>query len=139
VRRAQRGSALTEFALAWPIILLLVLASIQIAVYGVEAYTAREAALSGARVGSERGATPSLATDAALRALSPALAGADAVAWCPGSAAVRPRWVWVCATESSAGIEVQVAGSVPAIVPLPLVAALPVNSEERLAREVFAP
>jgi Flp pilus assembly protein TadG len=137
--RRQHGSALTEFALAWPIILLLVLAAIQIAVYGVEAYAAREAALSGARVGSERGATTGLAADTALSALRPALAGADAEAWCPGSAAAQPRWVWVCASESAAGIQVQVGGSVPAIVPLPVAAALPVGSTALLAREVFAP
>ncbi len=139
--RFQRGSALTEFALAWPLILLLVLAAIQIAVYGVEAYSAREAALAGARVGSERGVALDVAQQAAIRALRPALAGATAAAWCPAGAgtASPPPWVWVCASDGPSGVEVQVGGKVPAIVPLPLAAALPISADARLAREVFVP
>jgi Flp pilus assembly protein TadG len=137
--RRQRGSGLTEFALAWPIILLLVLAAIQIAVYGVEAYTARAAALTGARVGSERGASAALAEDATLRTLRPALAGATAEAWCPAAGVTAPRWVWVCAVESGAGVQVRVGGQVPAIVPLPLRPVLPVSADARLAAEVFSP
>ena len=140
MRRRQRGSALTEFALAWPLILLLVLAAIQIAVYGVESYSAREAALAGARVGSERGAGVEAAQQAALRALRPALAGASASAWCPpGAGGGAPRWVWVCASTGSAGVEVRVGGTVPAIVPLPLPAGLPISADAHLAREVFEP
>lgn len=140
-RRRQRGAALTEFALAWPIILLLVLAGIQIAVYGVEAYSARSAALVGARVASERGASLDVAQQAALSALRPALAGASASPWCPPApdGESPPPWVWVCAQYTPAGVEVRIGGRVPAVVPLPGGAALPVSADAQLAREVFAP
>jgi len=140
--RRQAGSALTEFALAWPIILLLVLAAIQVAVYGVESYSAREAALAGTRVGAERGATLALAQQAALRTLRPALPGGAESAWCPpvlgpGS---PPRGVWVCASSRGADVEVRIGGEVPAVVPLPIVTAtLPIAADAHLAREVFAP
>ena len=84
-----------EFALAWPLVLLLLLAAIQIAVYGVEAYSARAAALLGARVGSEAGGGRLPAGAAALHALGPALVGAAAAQWCPvtlgGSGGPPPR------------------------------------------------
>ncbi|HEX6488375.1 MAG TPA: hypothetical protein VF137_05800 [Candidatus Dormibacteraeota bacterium] len=127
---------MTEFALAWPVILLLVLAAIQIAVYGVEAYTARAAALIGARIGSESGGGSGPAATAALRSLAPALAGASAAAWCPSSSA-PPRWVWVCARDAGAAVEVEVGGQVPTIVPLPLAAALPVSADAKVAKETF--
>lgn len=141
MRRRQRGSALTEFALAWPLILLLVLSAIQVAVYGVESYSAREAALVGARIASERGASLDVAQQAAIRALSPALAGASAAAWCPPApdGESPPRWVWVCAQNTSNGVEVRVGGQVPAVVPLPAISTLPITADARLAREVFAP
>jgi len=141
-RRPQAGGALAEFALAWPIILLLVLAAIQIAVYGVESYSAREAALAGTRVGAERGGTLLLAQQAALRTLRPALAGAAESAWCPPVAGVGspPRGVWVCASSSGADVEVRIGGAVPAVVPLPIVApTLPIAADAQLGREVFAP
>jgi Flp pilus assembly protein TadG len=142
VRRRQRGSGLTEFALAWPIVVLLVLAAVQIAVYGVESYSAREAALAGTRVGAERGATLDVAQQAALRALRPALVGAAENAWCPPvtGSGTPPRGVWVCASGGAGDVEVRVGGGVPAVIPLPLVAAtLPISADAHLAREVFAP
>jgi len=51
MRRAN-GSALLEFAIVWPVALLLVAGSVQLAVWGSEAYSARQAALAGARTGS---------------------------------------------------------------------------------------
>lgn len=141
MRRKERGSALTEFALAWPLILLLVLSAIQVAVYGVESYSAREAALVGARIASERGAGLDVAQQAAIRALRPALAGASATPWCPPppDGESPPPWVWVCAQNTSGGVEVRVGGQVPPVVPLPGGAALPISADARLAREVFAP
>jgi len=139
--RAQRGSALTEFALAWPLILLLVLSAVQVAVYGVESYSAREAALVGARIASERGATLDVAQQAAIRALRPALAGATATPWCPPppDGERPPPWVWVCGQNTPAGVELRVGGQVPPVLPLPGGAALPISADAQLAREVFAP
>lgn len=142
MRRRQGGSALTEFALAWPLIVLLVLAAVQIAVYGVESYTAREAALVGTRVGAERGVTLDVAQAAALRALRPALAGAAESAWCPPATGPGspPRGVWVCASSTGTDVELRVGGGVPAVVPLPIIATtLPISADAHLAREVFAP
>lgn len=137
--RRQQGSTLTEFALAWPVILLLVLAAIQVAVFGVETYTARAAAILGARIGSEAGGGIGPAASAAVRSLAPALAGAGAAQWCPGSTATAPRWVWVCARDDGRLIEVEVGGQVPAVVPLPVAPTLPIGADARIAKEVFAP
>src|SRR4029077_6633293 len=52
----ERGTALMEFALAWPIVLLLVLGAVEMAVWGSESASAREAALAGARAGTVAGA-----------------------------------------------------------------------------------
>ncbi len=136
MRRAN-GSALLEFAIAWPVALLLVAGSVQLAVWGSEAYSARQAALAGARAGSAADGTAALAESAALRLLQPALVGTSAGAWCPGAAGARPA-VWVCAVFSTARIEVRIGGAVPALVPLlPGGGALPVEADVGLAREVF--
>ena len=55
--RTQLAAALVEFALAWPIALVIVLASVEVAVWAEEAYGARSAALAGARAGSVSGGT----------------------------------------------------------------------------------
>lgn len=136
--RRQGGSALAEFALAWPVVLLIVLVAIQLAVYGVEVYAARDSALIGARVGSEAGGGPAPAESAAMRALDPSLIEASATAWCPGDAASRPR-VWVCAQDRGSSLQVTVGGSVPAIVPLPVRPGLPLSADASLAKETFQP
>ena len=136
MRRAN-GSALLEFAIAWPVALLLVASSVQLAVWGSEAYSARQAALAGARTGSAADGTAALAESAALRLLQPALVGTSAGAWCPGATGKRPA-VWVCAVFDTAWIEVRVGGAVPALVPLlPGGGGLPVAADVGLAREVF--
>ena len=138
MRGRQRGSGLAEFALAWPAVLLIVLVAIQLAVYGVEVYAARDSALIGARVGSEAGSGTAPAESAAIRALGPSLIEASATAWCPGDAAARPR-LWVCAQDRGRSLQVTVGGSVPAIVPLPVQAGLPLSADATLARETFQP
>jgi len=138
--RGGRGNALAEFALAWPIVLLLVLATVQLAVYGVEAYAARASALVGARVGSEAGGSPATASAAAIQALSPSLVETSAVAWCPpilGRGAPPAGAVWVCAVDQGGSFRVAVGGSVPAIVPLPV--GLPLHAGASLAKETFQP
>lgn len=141
-RRAIRGSALTEFALAWPIVLLLVLVAVQLAVYGVEVYAARDSALIGARVGSESGSSAGAAAAATIRALSPSLVETTAVQWCPNPRAPSQppgNAVWVCAGDLGSSVQVQVGGQVPAVVPLPAVGGLPLSARASLAKETFQP
>jgi TadE-like protein len=132
-----RGSALLEFAIAWPVALLLVLGSVQLGVWGSEAFAAKQAALAGARAGSAAGGTPELARSAALASLRPVLVGATAGPWCPSSAEAPPS-VWVCVGWSEAIVEVRVGGSVPALLPLlPRAGGLPLDADVALARETF--
>ena len=138
MKRTQRGSALAEFALAWPVVLLVVLGAIQLAVYGVEVYAARDSALIGARVGSESGSGSGPAAAAAIEALTPSLMETSAARWCPGDSSAQPQ-VWVCAQDRGASLEVSVGGSVPAIVPVPVAAALPLRADATVAKETFEP
>jgi hypothetical protein len=132
-----RGTALIEFALAWPVALLLVLGAVEIAVWGSEAFAARSAALAGARAGAVAGATPALAVEVARRALSPSLVGVTASAWCPGESR-QPPPIWICATDLGSAIEVEVVGTAPAIVPLVNQRGLPLHSHVAVQKEVFA-
>lgn len=133
----MRGAALMEFALAWPVALLLVLGCVELAVWQVESYSANSAALAGARAGSTAEADPRVAADVTLRALAPGLVGVAASAWCPGGSAPPPR-VWVCAVEHSSTIEVQVGGDVPALVPLFGAQGLPLHANVALGKERFS-
>jgi len=133
---SSRGSALLEFAIAWPVTLLLVMATVQLAVWGSEAYAVRQAALAGARAGSQAGGSPATAQAAAIAVLRPTLVGVSAVAWCPGLASA-PR-LWVCARTFSNLVEVQVGGSVPSLLPLlPGGGWLPVAAKVSLPLETF--
>jgi hypothetical protein len=135
--RRYRGSALLEFAIAWPVTLLLVAGSVQLAVWGAEAFAAKRAALAGARAGSAADGTAALARSAALASLRPVLVGATAGAWCPSSGGVAPS-VWVCVTQTAAAVEVRVGGSAPALLPLlPGSRGLPLDADVALAREAF--
>ena len=137
MKRRSSGSALLEFAIVWPVALLLVAGSVQLAVWGSEARSARQAAMAGARAGSAADGTGALAESAALRLLRPALVGTSAGPWCPG-ATQRPPAVWVCTVLSTGHVEVRVGGAVPALVPLlPGGGGLPVAADDGLAREVF--
>jgi TadE-like protein len=133
----ESGSALLEFAIAWPVALLLIVGSVQVAVWGSEAFAAKQAALAGARAGIAAGGSVGLARSAALASLRPVLVGVNAGAWCPSSAGPPPS-VWVCVTWSVATVEVRVGGSVPALLPLlPGARGLPVGADVRLDRETF--
>jgi hypothetical protein len=136
-RRAQKGSTLAEFAVGWPVALLIVLAAVETAVWGSEAYAARAAALAGARAGSVSGGTATVASAVALRSLAPSLVGVTADAWCPGQSSAPPP-VWVCATDLGASMQVDVGGSVPALVPLWLGPGLPLHAHVVLQKEAYA-
>jgi TadE-like protein len=133
---AQRGAALMEFALAWPIALVLVLGAVQTAVWGSETFAANSAALAGARAGAVAGADPAVAVGVTLRALSPSLIGVAASAWCPDESRPLPP-VWVCARDLGGAIEVEVGGDVPSLVPIVNQGRLPLHAHVVVQKEVF--
>ncbi len=138
----QRGSTLLEFALAWPVALLLVLGAIQLGVYSVEVNAARAAALAGARAAATRGGTISQGTLVAVLALDPALVGVQATSYCQGGRG-GPRNappVSVCTRTSAGLVSVVVSGKVPSLVPLvgPQLA-LPIYANAVVHSEVFTP
>lgn len=138
--RASKGAALVEFALVWPVLLLLVLAGIELAVWSSESFAARAAAAAGARAGATVGVSPTVAEAVSLAALQRSLVGVRAAAWCPSSFGPPPPPVWVCATTSptTEGCRVQVGGSVPALLPLlPGRGGLPLHADVTVAPEVF--
>jgi hypothetical protein len=132
----MRGTALMEFALAWPVALVLVLGAVEAAVWGSETIAAQSAALAGARAGAVAGATPAIAVGVALRVLAPSLVGVTASSWCPQEARPRPS-VWVCARDLGSAIEVAVGGVVPALVPIVYEGGLPLRARVVLEKEVF--
>jgi hypothetical protein len=135
--RPRQGTALVEFALAWPVALLLVLGAVETAVWGSEAFAARFAALAGARAGAVAGATAALAGEVTVRVLAPNLVGVGAAAWCPGESRPAPR-VWVCASDLGDAIEVEVGGEVPALVPMAGENGLPLQARVAVQKEAFA-
>ena len=133
----KRGAALVEFALAWPIALLIVLATVEAAVWAEEAYAARSAAIAGGRAGAVAGGSAAVATTVTLRALSSSLIGVVPKPWCPDMS-VPPPPVWVCAADLGRSIDVQVGGYVPALVPLaPGSSGLPLRAHVALPKEEF--
>ena len=135
--RSMAGAAIMEFALAWPIALLLVLGAVETSIWGSEAFAARSAALAGARAGTVVGAPPGVIAGVALRTLSPSLIGVTAAAWCPGESGPRPA-VWVCVTELGTAIQVDIGGTVPALVPMVAGGGLPLQAHVVLQKEAFA-
>ena len=135
--RPMSGTALIEFALAWPIALLLALGCVEISVWSAEAFAVRSAALAGARAASVADAPESVASQVALRALEPSLVGATAAAWCPGQAGSKPE-VWVCARDVGETVEVTIGGTAPAIMPLVAGAGLPLHAHVVLQKETFS-
>ncbi|HEV2027102.1 MAG TPA: TadE/TadG family type IV pilus assembly protein [Candidatus Dormibacteraeota bacterium] len=133
----MRGAAMVEFALAWPVALLLVLSSVELAVWVAESFAARSAALAGARAASVAGASPQVATGVTIRVLAPSLVGVRAVAWCPGQGGAPPP-LWVCARDLGSAVQVDVGGSVPALVPLAWGGGLPLHAHVALQKETFA-
>ena len=133
----MRGAAVVEFALAWPVALLLVLGSVELAVWGAESFAVRAAALAGARAASVAGGGPQAAVAVTLRALTPSLIGAQAASWCPGQIGQRPA-VWVCASELGSAVQVDVGGSGPTLVPIGPEGGLPLHAHVVLQKEAFA-
>jgi hypothetical protein len=131
-----RGTALIEFALAWPVALFLALGAVETAVWGSEAFAARSAALAGARAAAVVGATPAIAAEVTRRRLSPSLVGVTASAWCPGESPRAPA-VWVCAQDLGSAIQVDVGGVAPAIVPLLNLSGMPLSAHVVIHKEVF--
>ena len=127
-----------EFALAWPVALLLVLGSVELAVWGAESFAARSAALAGARAASVAGSNPRIAALVTLSALSPSLVGVKPEVWCPGEEGAPPA-VWVCATDQGLAMQVDVGGSVPALVPIGYGQGLPLHAHVEIQKEVFNP
>ncbi len=136
--RSHRGAAILEFALAWPVALLLVLGSVELAVWGAESFAARSAALAGARAASVADSNPRIAALVTVRALSPSLVGVKADLWCPGEDGAPPA-VWVCAMDQGAAIQVDVGGSVPTLVPIGPRQGLPLHAHVEIQKEVFNP
>jgi Flp pilus assembly protein TadG len=132
----MRGTALVEFALAWPFALLLALGTIETAVWASETFAARSAALAGARAAAAAGGTPDVAVAVTQRILSPSLVGVTVSAWCPGESQTSPA-LWVCARDQGDAIELEISGAVPAIVPLVSQAGLPLHARAVVQKERF--
>ena len=133
----NRGAALIEFALAWPIALLLALGTVETGVWGSETFAARSAALAGARAAATAGGTPALAVEVTRRILAPSLVGVATVAWCAGGSQASPA-LWVCASDLGDSIQVEIGGTVPALVPFAGTAGLPLHARVVVQKEVFA-
>ena len=132
----MRGTALVEFALAWPVALLLALGAVETAVWTSEAFAARSAALAGARAAAAAGGTPGVASAVTQRILSPSLVGVTVSAWCPGESQTSPA-LWVCARDLGDAIQVEIGGAVPAIVPLVSWRGLPLHAQVVMQKEKF--
>ncbi len=129
----SRGGALIEFALTWPVALLLVLGAVQVTLWASEAFAARAAILAGARAASVAGSSPDVAAKVAVRVLQPAIFGTSVRASC----AHRPASdLEVCARDLGDAVEVDVDGTVPALVPL-IAGGLPVDARVVLQKELF--
>ncbi|HYM67286.1 MAG TPA: TadE family protein [Patescibacteria group bacterium] len=136
-RPGLAGAALLEFALVWPVALLLVLGCVELSLWATEAYSARAAALAGARAGTVVGANPSSTAQVALRALGPSLVGGSAAAWCPGQSASPPQ-VWVCVRDLGTSVTVTIGGAAPSLVPLFGGSGLPLHADVTLQKESFS-
>ncbi len=137
MKRLSRGAALVEFALAWPIVLLLVLGAVELTVWASESASARDAALAGARAGTIAGAGVVVAVTVTIRAMSASLVGVSASAWCQGDTRPAPV-LWVCASDLGSALEVDVGGSVPSLLPIVPGRGLPIRAHAVLDKERFA-
>jgi hypothetical protein len=132
----MRGTALVEFALAWPVALLLALGAVETAVWTSETFAARSAALAGARAATAVGGSPEVAAAMTRRVLAPSLVGVSVSEWCPGEPQTAPA-LWVCASDLGDAIKVEIGGAVPAIVPLVGQAGLPLRAQVVVQKERF--
>jgi hypothetical protein len=135
--RHIRGSALVEFALAWPIAMLLALGTVETAVWTAETFAARSAALAGARAAAAAGGSPEVAVAVTQHVLSPSLVGVSASVWCPGESHTPPA-LWICATDLGDAMQVEIGGAVPAIVPLGSQEGLRLHAQVVVQKERFA-
>ena len=135
--RPTRGTALVEFALAWPVALLLALGTVETAVWASETFAAQSAALAGARAAAAAGGSPEVAIAVTQHVLSPSLVGVSSSAWCPGESQTSPA-LWVCARDLGDATQVEIGGSVPAIVPLVAMDGLPLHARVVVQKERFA-
>ncbi len=126
-----------EFALAWPIVLLLVLGAVQLAIWASESAAARGAALAGARAGTVAGAGTAMAARVTLNSLMPSLVGAGAAVWCPADSGRQPV-LWICATDLGSALRVDVDGSVPSLVPIVTGLGMPIHARVVLDKERFS-
>jgi hypothetical protein len=126
-----------EFALAWPIVLLLVLGAVQLAIWASESAAARGAALAGARAGTVAGAGTDTAARVTLNSLTPSLVGAGVAAWCPADTGHQPM-LWICATDLGSALRVDVGGSVPSLVPIVPGKGIPIHARVVLDKERFS-
>jgi hypothetical protein len=134
---SKHGAALLEFALAWPVALLLALGCVELAVWGEESFAARSAALEGARAATAAGSSLQLATFVTMRILAPSLVGARPAEWCSAQGGEAPP-VWVCSTDLGSAVEVEIGGSVPAIVPIGMRQGLPLHADVVIQKETFS-
>jgi len=137
MKGSSRGTALMEFALAWPIVLLLVLGTVQLAIWASESAAARSAALAGARAGTVAGAGTNVAARVTLNALTPAIIGAGAALWCPADTTRQPM-LWICATDLGSALRVDVGGFVPSLVPILPGKGMPIHARVALDKERFS-
>ena len=135
MRSRCRGAALVEFALAWPVALLLVLGAVQVTLWASESFAARAAILAGARAATVGGSSPGVAAKVAVRVLQPAIFGTSVRPSCAHDTAPELR---VCARDLGNAVEVDVHGTVPALVPL-IAGGLPVDAQVVLQKELFTP
>ncbi|MHB8611779.1 MAG: TadE/TadG family type IV pilus assembly protein [Candidatus Dormibacteraceae bacterium] len=137
-RRSKRGAALLEFALAWPVALMLALGCVELAVWGEESFAARSAALAGARAATAAGSSAQVATFVTMRVLAPNLVGARPAEWCPSQAGSAPP-VWVCSADLGSAVQVDVGGWVPGVVQIGMRQGLSLRAHVVIEKERFNP
>jgi hypothetical protein len=117
---------------------MLALGCVELAVWGEESFAARSAAIAGARAATAAGSSAQSATVVAMRILAPSLIGARPAEWCPTQGGASPP-VWVCSVDLGSAVEVEVGGSVPALVPIGMQQGLPLHAHVVLQKEAFTP
>ena len=115
-RSHPRGSALVEFALVWPVLLLLAFGSLQLSIWASVVEVSRYAAGAGARAGSIAGGGAQVAEAAAFGVLHQVGLGVRVASGCGAAPA---GGVTVCATVVASLVTVRVEGEVPLLLPLP--------------------
>jgi Flp pilus assembly protein TadG len=123
-RSARRGQALVEFALAFPPLVLVALALVQVALYAHAENVVTGAAQDGARVAAESGRSVADGV-ATTRTLLAAGLGPTASA------------VAVDGSEDGAAVTIVASGSLPMILPGGGAFALPLHGRASISKEVF--